>query len=363
MKIRNRISDISTLQVNILQDYFRMTVAVNFVNDEWKLLFLEKVIEGEKSKYRTSYMGAWEKIQNGGIENYSIDDMDTTIIDAILKGSPENPFYVCRIGSAYDHIHKINSNRNTIAHLTGNESETKILLLSNDSLDNLSKLIAEVANAEKCTVPNESRDLYARKYRAEIKELNLNIEKDYEESIEMKLIEQSIKDNISLIKNSKNPEDKFVNITGQYMNTLNKRGHLDLDLLYRFMITAADEGILWAYSWAGDCYFYGDIRDKNYVKAAEYYKKGFDNITPEKKLKLASIYLNNLSGSYHTKEEAMSIIKSCERPQYEIVTYTSKDGYEFYTQKRKVNEDRPYKEGINPKIEPHFGSIGKTRKR
>ena len=338
MKIRNRLADINALQVHVLQDYFRMTVDANFSKDEWKPLLLNKVKENKDSKYTTSYSGAWGKIYSEGIENYSIDDMDTTIIDAILKGSTENPFFVCRIGYAYSHIHEINKNRNTLAHLAENETETKILQLANESLDNLNGLVSEVANAENCSVPKEVRDLYARKYRSEIKALRLQFENDYVESIESILIERSIKQDIKTIKNSRNPQIMFLDFTGKYLKNLDKEGRYDYNLMNKFMLCAADEGIIWAYSWVGDWYFDGNSIEKNYVKASEYYEKGFDNLTSNHKLKLASIYRNNLSGSLHSNEEVISIIKSCENPRWEIYTYASEDGYEFYTMRRKMNK-------------------------
>ncbi len=76
------------------------------------------------------------------------------------------------------------------------------------------------------------------------------------------------------------------------------------------------------------------MTEVDYIKAAEYYEKGFDQLVPQQKLNLASIYLNNLCGSSHTKEEGMTIRKSCESPRWEIITYTTKDGYEFYSLKR-----------------------------
>jgi|GEM_PF-4641948 len=94
-------------------------------------------------------------------------------------------------------------------------------------------------------------------------------------------------------------------------------------------------GIVWACSWIGDVYFEGLITDGDYIKASEYYEKGFSQLVPQQKLRLASIYLNDLCSSSHTKEEGMTIIKSCERPQWEIITYTSKEGYEFYSLKKK----------------------------
>jgi hypothetical protein len=55
MKIRNRLPDIKTLQVHILQDFFKMELAVNFSGDEWKAALLKKIQNGVNSNYSGSY--------------------------------------------------------------------------------------------------------------------------------------------------------------------------------------------------------------------------------------------------------------------------------------------------------------------
>lgn len=63
MKIRNRIADIKTLQAHILQDYFSMALAANFIHDKWKSIFRDEVQKGVNSDYSRSYIGAWVKMQ------------------------------------------------------------------------------------------------------------------------------------------------------------------------------------------------------------------------------------------------------------------------------------------------------------
>ncbi len=336
MEIRNRLSDIKTLQAHILQDYFSMALAVSFNDDKWKSEFcgvVQKAVNAQ-AHYSSSYLGAWEKMRLKGIDHYSVDDMDTTIITAILKGPQYGSFGCCKFNKINQYLDYLLEDRNIDAHATGNETDSELLQWVYGSLHNIGRFISAVANAKDCKVSDGVRKSYARKYEAEIKSLRLQFENDYKEAFETEEIEQSINQDIERIKTNKDPFRTYVEIKGQYINKRDNKGKSDLTLYKKFMQTAADAGIVWACPLIGDVYFEGLLTDVNYIKAAEYYEKGFSQLEPPQKLRLASIYVNDLCDSNHSKEEGMNIIKSCESLRWEIFTYTSKDGYEFYSLKR-----------------------------
>lgn len=334
MKIKNRIADIKTLQAHILQDYFSLALAANFIDDTWKPIFRNEVQKRVDSTYSRSYVGAWDKMQLKGIDNYSIADMDTTIITAILKLYKDSSFICCRFNKINQYLDYLQDDRNIDAHATGNETDSELLQWAYGSLHDISRFISAVANANDCKVSDDERNSYARKYKAKIESLRLQFENDYKVAIGEEEIEQSINRNVERIKTSKDPHSTYTEIAGQYLNKRDNEGKRDFILLNRFLQTAADAGIVWACSWIGDVYFEGLMTDVDYIKAAEYYEKGFSQLLPPQKLRLASIYLNDLCSSSHRKEEGMTILKSCESPRWEIITYTSKDGYEFYSLKR-----------------------------
>ncbi len=332
MKIRNRVADIKTLQAHILQDYFRMALAANFIDDSWKSIFYDEVQKKYMDKnYSSSYVGAWNKMQLNGMDHYSIDDMDTTIISAILKNTEYSPFNRCKFNKIEQYLDYLQSDRNLDAHATGNEIDSELLQWAYGSLHDMDRFISAVAKLRDCKISNDERRSYAQKYHAEIESLRLQFENDSKEAFRTEEIEQSISRNVEIIKTSKDPHSTYVEIEGQYINKRDNEGNWDFILYKRFMQTAADAGIIWACSLIGDVYFEGLNTDVDYIKACEYYEKGFSQLAPPQKLRLASIYLNNLCSSSHTKEEGMSIIKSCESPRWKISTYTSKDGHEFYS--------------------------------
>ena len=336
MKIRNRIAEIKILQAHILQDYFKMALAANFNDDTWKSKLRDVVQDAVNAHapYSPSYAGAWEKMQLKGMDHYSIDDMDTTVITAILKAPTGGSFGCCKFNKINQYLDFLQDDRNIDAHTTGNETDSELLQWAYGSLNDISRFISAVAKANDSKVSDDKRKSYARKYQVEIKSLRLQFENDYKEVFQAEEIEQSINRDIERIKTSKDPFRTYVEIEGQYINKRDNEGKSDLILYKKFMQTAADAGIVWACPLIGDVYFEGLMTEVDYIKAAEYYEKGFSQLLPPQKLRLASIYLNGLCSSSHTKEEGMAIIKSCESPQWEIITYTSKDGHEFYSLER-----------------------------
>ncbi len=334
MKLRNRIAEIKILQAHILQDYLKMALVTNFIDDTWKSIFHDVVQSAVNAQNNNSpsYVGAWKKIQLRGMDHYSVDDMDTTIIIAILKNPIKSPFDCFKFNKIDQYLDYLKEDRNIDAHTTGNETDSELLQWAYGSLQDISRFISAAAKYSKGS--DDERNSYARKYEAEIKSLRLQFENDYKEAFRAEEIEQSINQDIERIKTSKDPFRTYVEIEGQYINKRDTEGKIDLILHRKFIQTAADAGIVWACPLIGDLYFEGILIDVDYSKAAEYYENELSQLVPEQKLRLASIYINDLCNSSHSKEEGMTIIKSCESPQREIITYTSKDGYEFYSLKR-----------------------------
>jgi hypothetical protein len=330
MKIRNRLADIKVLQTHILQDYFKMELTVSFKGDEWKTEFHKRVQVGVNSQYSRSYMGAWDKIQIKGIDNYSVDDMDTTIIITILKG--RDTFESCSSKKINQSLDNLQDDRNIDAHTTANEPDSELLQWAYGSLHNISKFVADVAKSSHAS--DENKNSFAKKYQGEIDTLRQHFEDDYKEALLNDEIEQTIKRDIAAIRTSKDPRRTSIDIFGKYFKTKNSEGRIDFDLMYKFLHAEEEAGFLWACSHLGDRYFDGLMFPVDYKKAEKYYSEGFNEISPQQKLNLASIYNNNLGDTAHSKEEVREILKTCESPRWEIITYTTKDGYEFYSMQR-----------------------------
>ena len=176
------------------------------------------------------------------MDHYSVDDMDTTIIIAILKNPNYGPFSCCKFNKIDQYLDYLKEDRNIDAHTTGNETDSELLQWAYGSLHDISRFIS--AAAKYCKVSDDKRNSYARKYAAEIKSLRLQFENDHKEAFQAEEIEQSINRDIERIKTSKDPFRTYVEIEGQYINKRDNEGKSDLILYKKFMQTAADADCL-----------------------------------------------------------------------------------------------------------------------
>lgn len=154
------------------------------------------------------------------------------------------------------------------------------------------------------------------------------LESDYDEWLKARETDERIRDEISTIQNSPNPFKTYVQISERY------RMMRDMEQEMRFRWATTEVGIPYACPFLGDLYFHGLTVPVDYEKAAELYEKGWDCLTPEQVLNLASIYINQLS-SKKSKSEGESIRDLCiPGTRNEISTYTTKEGHTFWSLRR-----------------------------
>lgn len=118
-----------------------MALASSFIEDTWKPIFRDEVQKTMNSQYSLSYVGAWDKMHLNGMDDYSIDVIDTTIITAILKGPKDGPFGYCKFNKINQYLDYLQDNRNIDAHTSGNETDSELLKWAYGSLSDLSPLL------------------------------------------------------------------------------------------------------------------------------------------------------------------------------------------------------------------------------
>ena len=219
--------------------------------------------------------------------------MDTTIITAVLKWGVFSNFIN---GNMRRHLFNIQSDRNYESHLNGNETEHELMGWANAALYNVKEFVKAVRKA-----PNVSLEDF-RKYYMEFSEEIENISEcilcDYKESVLEEAIDEEIRNNIDDILRDEDPHKRYIQIYGNYLRLS------DIERTYRFLKKTADKGIIWSMPALAEyhCLGCGSIC-KDYNLAANYFEEAFDILTPQQKLMLASIYLNELTEEEKSTEE------------------------------------------------------------
>lgn len=254
MDIRNRVADVIKLNCHVCQDFLKM-----IITEDWQYNFYnrtKKEIENN-GKYKEKFIVAYEKMRDFGTENYSVDDMDMTLVSSIVHGckdlAPTNlKTRIC--------IEKLIEDRNTLHHVNENEDDEELYLISLLNLCNLKKFI-ECVDKFEIQIDDIVRLEYRKKYSKKIKDLKCIIDN---ERIDLIYKNNIINRDIQSVLDCKSEDErnkKWCDIYKIYMDRYMKV-EKNYNEFNKFMIRASDFGIKEAHSSAADYFFY----KRNYVE-------------------------------------------------------------------------------------------------
>lgn len=231
------MADVVKLRCNACQDFLKMVIQPNWQAELYAIA--KNAIDS--NKFADNYIAAYEKMRDVGIENYSVDDMDVSIIVQI----------VCFCGSIVsvhkqtrEAIRKLKDDRNATNHSNENEENEALYLRGLLSLCDLRSFIRTVDRCE-VSIPDEERVEYRRKYTAKIDELKSTLD---EERIYLVQRTKQIDIDIQTILESEDRHQSWA----QIMDLYNKESQISKDnsLLNLFVVRASDGGIEEAHGYA-----------------------------------------------------------------------------------------------------------------
>lgn len=250
MEVRNRMADVVKLRCNACQVFLKMVIRPDWQTELYAIA--KNAIDS--NKFADNYIAAYEKMRDVGIENYSVDDMDVSIIVQIVRfcGS-----IVSVRKQTREAIGKLKDDRNTTNHSNENEENEELYLRGLLSLCDLRNFIRTVDRYE-VSIPDEERIEYRRKYTAKIDELKNTLD---EERIYLVQRTKQIDLDIQKILESKDRHQTWI----QIMDLYNKQSLMTKDnfLLNLFVVRASDEGIKEAHGYAVDYYM---MIEHNYLE-------------------------------------------------------------------------------------------------
>lgn len=306
MDIRNRMATIKKLRTNACQDYLNLVLVCNWKDE------LETVIENEiKTKYANTYIPTRRIMREKGKDNYSVYDMDITIINAIIVHHNKELLHSIQ-QDTIDAFLKIKDDKNDMSHANDNEEDSELYSQSFLFLSKLKYFIRTVDEKEINAIDNLDRQAFLQKYTKEIKELENTI---VEERFEANHTNYKIKKDINTILNSSNQQMAWNLLLESYMKAWRLDGG-EKDYC-AFITEAAKAGIIQAYEYAAD--YYIQI-EKDYDMAEKYLYYLYENKVTGKynvqlMMKLAAIYLHSLSKH---KGDGHAVIKSLIDDGYNI---------------------------------------------
>ena len=243
MKIRNRMPDVQEIRDHACQDFIKFFLCDNWQQELFTLT--KKAIKNQRQKIR--YIATYEKMCDIGIENYNANDMDMTIIYAIVDASRFNIFHSMKKmdKSTYKALKSLKDDRNVNGHTTSNEEDDELYLRGLLALCNLKNFIRTVHINEK-SITDEERLFYRQKYIPKIEKLKNILD---EERIELIQWKKQIDKDIQKIKESNNPSYAWLSTFDFYRDRCWNIDH-DYEKYFYFIIQASNYGIEQSHSLA-----------------------------------------------------------------------------------------------------------------
>lgn len=254
MNIRNRIADVIKLNCYTCQAFLKMIIV-----DGWQYVFYNKAKRevGSNGKYKDKFIVAYEKMREIGIENYSIDNMDMTLISSII--------HMCRDIAPTNiktriNIEKLIEDRNAIQHINENEDDEELYLIALLNLCNLKKFV-ECVDRFEIQIDDIVRLEYRKKYSKKINELKCIIDNERIDLIQKNNMMNRDIERVLDCKNEKERKEKWCDTLKIYIDRYLKI-EKNYDCFGEFVIRASDFGIKEAHNMAATYCFL----KKNYIE-------------------------------------------------------------------------------------------------
>lgn len=306
MDVRNRMADVVKLRCNACQDFLKM-----ILKEGWQQKLYDKAQYEvtNNTRFKDKYIAVYEQMRNreNGIANYSVDDMDVTIIAELVKARFKGIESVNK--ATCDALIELKDNRNLTNHSNENEEAEELYLRGLLALCNLRDFVRTVDKKE-IDIDDAKRLAYRHKYIPKIEELKDTLD---EERIELVQKEKNIRKDIQRVVDSDDPLKTWVEVSKLYMDRYYKveRNHEGVN---EFMVRASDAGVVFAHT---DAAVYFVLIAKDYPEAERRLRmllNQCDDLTPGDAHSILSVINAYIEQGNIITEGMQEIInKLCER--------------------------------------------------
>lgn len=237
MDIEYRMNDVDKLRTDVVQDFLKMAIKPN-----WQKNLYEKAEEAVNTNhYADNYINAFETMRDKGIECYSIEDMDFSLIATVICYCDE----IVKVkNKTRKELEKVREDRNLSRHLNGNEDDEELYLRGLLALCNLRSLVRAVDKYE-ISIGDKERLEFRNTYIPQIEELMDELD---DERIELIQKTKKVKKDVETILSGideKTRSQLWIDMQELYWE------HLRLDdestNYNEFVVEASDSGIIYAH--------------------------------------------------------------------------------------------------------------------
>lgn len=263
MELYNRIQDVEKIECNAAQDFMRMLVSPGWQN---RLYYVAEDAKKFNKPFKDKYINAYEAMRNNGIQNYSIENMDLTLISSIISyGFKFRPEISTVTEETKNALSVLRNNKNSVSHSGHNETQEEIYLQSIIFLYHLKQFVRAVDEFE-ISIPETKRLAFRQKYILRINELISELDED---RFELIYVKKSIEKNVQQVLKSTDKSRTWLEMHTLYSDRYfhfkkynnEMENALNEKLLHEFDILSSSSGIVDAHSFALNHLLHRDPQD------------------------------------------------------------------------------------------------------
>lgn len=254
MDLHNRMKDVEKIECRAAQDLLRMLVSPGWQN---KLYSVASDAKKYNKPFKDKYINAYEAMRNNGIQNYSIEDMDLTLISSIiLYGFKFTPEITLATEETKKAIAMLRNNKNSVSHSGHNETQEELYLQSIIFLYHLKQFVKTVDEFE-INISEIKRLHFRQEYISKIDKLITEIDED---RFELIYIKKSVENNVQQVLRSNDKSRAWLEMHSLYSDRYTHfrkfnneiENEINEKLLHEFDILSSLSGIAEAHSFAID---------------------------------------------------------------------------------------------------------------
>ena len=231
---KSLFEEAAELHLSVCQDFFKMIVQPGWQQELYHAI-----------KNNSALAESYSVMRDFGIENYTVDDMDISLICYVALRTKKYKHVQTIKTKTEERLKEIKSVRNKESHHGKREINEKRFLETLLGLCRLEEFVKTVDNEEN-DIDNETRLLFRQTYIIKIEDLKQRLD---EERIENFRKSKEMLYYIQMILNSDDPAEAWGRVSGLYLNKINADPQ-NTDLRYEqaeFWVLASDAGIRFAH--------------------------------------------------------------------------------------------------------------------
>lgn len=265
MPIRNRIADVKELRRGICQAYIKMLLIEN-----WKesLFGIAKYVIESNDNHKSNYVGAYNEMRDKGVNSYTIEDMDVSLIRAIVMDHPEIVKKAKNNKDRKEEIRKIAKDRGVDAHI-GKKTDEELYMLAFQWLADLKMFVTWIDKNEAGIIDDGELWDFRRNSIKAIEDLMYIIDDERALTIQKaKTYERELKDLGNRV--DEDAKSQWLKLRDIYF--AKARMEKDFAVLDEFEIKSSDYGVLCSHCYAAQVF----IGRKDYREAIKRIAKLFE---------------------------------------------------------------------------------------